>query len=165
MSWSVSAHGHAGLQLNADLLYKSCTPRKRTQILAAAPHHISLKLAELALNYYLCVSTRCIVIWVQTHLSTQRLIQYLGTSFLHIWAMRDAEVEIKERNRAYFLLKMTFERSMDSKRAISFILNTPMERPIFSLAYSYYCFRRQICTPSYAWNIEFMKERMCITAQ
>ena len=59
---------------------------------------------------------------------------------------------------------MTFERIRDSKRIISFILNTPMERPIFSLAYSYYCFRRQICTPSYAWNIEFMKERMCITA-
>ena len=62
MSWSVSANDHAGLQLNADLHYKSCTPRKRTQILVVAPHHISLKLAELAPNYYLCVSARCIVI-------------------------------------------------------------------------------------------------------
>ena len=121
--------------------------------------------AQIAFDYYLCVSVYCIVIWVQTHLSTQILIQYLGASFLHIWAMRDAEVEIKERNRAYFPLKMTFERIRDSKRTISFILSTPMERPIFSLAYSYYCFRRQICTPSYVWNIEFMKERMCITAQ
>ena len=49
------------------------------------------------------------------HLSAQILIQYLGASFLHIWAMRDVEVEIKERNRAYFPLKMTFERSRDSK--------------------------------------------------
>ena len=61
--------------------------------------------------------------------------------------MRDAEAEIKERNRVYFPLKMIFERIRDSKRIISFILNTPMERPIFSLAYSCYCFRRQICTP------------------
>ena len=64
--------------------------------------------------------------------------------------MCDAEVEIKERNRVYFPLKMTFRRIDGSKRIISFILNIPMERPIFSLAYSYYCFRRQICTPSYA---------------
>ena len=42
---------------------------------------------------------------------------------------------------------MTFRRIDSSKRIISFILNTPMERPIFGSAYSYYCFRRQICTP------------------
>ena len=57
----------------------------------------------------------CITVHQISHLSTQILIQYLGTSFLHIWAMRDAEVEIKERNRVYFPLKMTFERSRDSK--------------------------------------------------
>ena len=119
--------------------------------------------AQIAFDYYLCVSVYCIVIWVQTHLSTQILIQYLGTSFLHIWAIRDAEVEIKERNRAYFPLKMTFERIRDSKRTISFILNTPMERPIFGSAYSYYCFRRQICTPFHAWNVGFWIRRLCIS--
>ena len=64
--------------------------------------------------------------------------------------MRDAEVEIKERNRVYFPLKMTFEQINNSKSTISFILNSPMKRPIFGSAYSCYCFRRQICTPSYA---------------
>ena len=58
-----------------------------------------------------------------------------------------AETGLKGGNRACFSLEMTFRRIDSSKRIISFILNTPMERPIFGSAYSYYCFRRQICTP------------------
>ena len=61
--------------------------------------------------------------------------------------MYDAETGLKGGNRAYFSLEMTFRRIDGSKRIISFILNTPMERPIFGSAYSYYCFRRQICPP------------------
>ena len=64
--------------------------------------------------------------------------------------MNDAETGLKGGNRAYFSLEMTFRRIDGSKRIISFILNAPMERPIFGSAYSYYCFRRQICTPFHA---------------
>ena len=96
------------------------------------------------------------------HLSTQILIQYLGTSFLHIKEMHDAETELIGGNRTYFPLKMTLERIWDSKRSISFDLNTPMERPIFGLAYSFWYFKRQICTPFNAWNIELLKRGMCI---
>ena len=44
------------------------------------------------------------------HLSTQILIQYLGTSFLHIKEMHDAETELIGGNRTYFPLEMTLER-------------------------------------------------------
>ena len=45
---------------------------------------------------------------------------------------------------------MTFGRISDSKRTISFILNAPMEQPIFYSAYSHYRFKEKICTPFYA---------------
>ena len=81
------------------------------------------------------------------HLSTQILIQYLGTSFLHIMEMHDAETENKWKKQRMVPMKMTFKRIEDSKQTISFVLNTLMERPFFGSAYSCYQLKGQICTP------------------
>ena len=63
---------------------------------------------ETMLDYYACVSVHCIVIWVQTHLSIQILIQYLGTFFLHIQVLHDAEVvDIREKQSTYAVKNAT----------------------------------------------------------
>ena len=39
----------------------------------------------------------CIIVYQISHLSTQILIQYLGTSFLHIKEIHEAEMGIKRK--------------------------------------------------------------------